>query len=68
MAAKFDPAFPWAVQKEGVGGTQSPVPYCGYSLTTLKNMASAGYVLYHEGKRVKLSGLTDAQVKKAGAV
>ena len=68
MAAKFDPAFPWVVQKEGIGGSCSAVPYCGYSLATLKNMAGAGYILYYEGKRVKLSGLTDAQVKKAGAM
>lgn len=64
-AVKFDPAFPWAIHKEGVGGTGSPTPYCGYSLATLKSMASNGYHLYHQGKRVKLSGLTDAQVKKA---
>ena len=64
-AAKFDPAFPWAVRKEGVGGMSSSEPYCGYSLATLKSMASAGYYLYHEGKKVKLSGLTDAIITKA---
>lgn len=64
-AAKFDPAFPWCIHKEGVGGMGSQTPYCGYSLATLKSMASAGYYLYYQGKKVKLSGLTDAQIKKA---
>lgn len=64
-AAKFDPAFPWEIRHAECGGMQSKEPYCGYSLATLKSMASNGYYLYHEGKKVKLSGLTDAIITKA---
>lgn len=64
-AAKFDLAFPWEIRNAEAGDFASSEPYCGYSLATLKSMASAGYYLYHEGKKVKLSGLTDAIITKA---
>ena len=63
-AVKYDPAFPWAICKDGVGRTCSCIPYCGYPLPILKSMASAGYYLYYQGKKAKLSGLTEAIVDK----
>lgn len=48
----------------GVGET-SRIPFLGHSLSTLKDMAKHGYILYINGKRAKLSDYTDAQVKKA---
>ena len=62
---KYDPAFLLTICKEGVGGACSCIPYCGYPLSTLKSMASAGYYLYYQGKKVKLSGLAEAIVDKA---
>lgn len=64
-AVKYDPAFPWETRKEGVGGERSSIPCCGHSLAALKSMAANGYNLYHEGKKVKLAGLTDAVIQKA---
>ena len=63
-AAKFDPAIPWEIRNAEAGDLASSEPYCGYSLATLKSMASAGYYLYHEGKKVKLTDLTDAIIAK----
>lgn len=51
----------------GVGET-SHVPFCGHALPILKDMAKYGYILYCNGKRVKLSELNDADVRKAYAV
>lgn len=62
--AKYDPAYPWEI-RNAAGGTKSPIPFCSYGLATLKSMASNGYHLYHQGVRVKLSGLTEAEIKKA---
>ena len=46
----------------------SNIPYLGYTLATLKDMDKNGYYLYKNGKRLKLTGLTDAEVKKAWCV
>ena len=46
----------------------SNIPYLGYTLATLKDMEKHGYYLYKNGKRLKLTGLTDAEVKKAWCV
>lgn len=48
----------------GVGET-SRIPFLGKTLSTLKDMARFGYILYINGKRAKLSDFTDADVKKA---
>lgn len=49
-------------------GEISHVPFCGHTLAILKDMAKYGYVLYRNGKRVKLSELNDADVRKSFAV
>lgn len=48
----------------GVGET-SHIPFLGHSPAVLKDMARHGYILYRNGKRVKLSELTDSEVQKA---
>ena len=46
-------------------GEISNIPFLGHSLSILKDMARCGYILYRNGKRVKLSELTDSEVQKA---
>lgn len=50
----------------GPGGTGevSRIPFLGKSLATLKDMAKHGYVLYKNGRKIKLSELTETQVQK----
>ena len=43
----------------------SRIPFLGKSLAVLKDMARFGYNLYKNGKRVKLSELTESQVREA---
>lgn len=44
---------------------ESYIPFLGKSLAALKDMAKCGYILYKNGKRVKLSELTESQVREA---
>ena len=43
-------------------GEISNIPFLGHPLPILKDMARCGYILYRNGKRVKLSELTDSEV------
>lgn len=54
----------WEIRKTGFAGTISETPYLGYSLGTLRDMAREGYNLYRDGKKVKLSDLTEEQVRR----
>lgn len=53
------------IRGPGGAGEISHIPYLGKPLTALKDMAKSGYILYKNGKKVKLTELTDAAVKKA---
>lgn len=58
----------YEIRGPGGVGEFSGIPYLGHSLATLKDMAKHGYILYINGKRVKLNELTDEEVKKAWCV
>ena len=58
----------YEIRGPGGIGTSSRVPFLGYKLATLKEMAKVGYILYINGKRAKLSDFNDADVKKAWCV
>lgn len=55
----------YEIRGPGGIGEISNIPFLGKTLATLKDMAKYGYYLYINGKRVKLTELTDAAVKKA---
>lgn len=55
----------YEIRGPGGIGEISSIPFLGKTLTTLKDMAKYGYYLYINGKRVKLTELTDAAVRKA---
>ena len=55
----------YEIRGPGGVGFSSQIPFLGYTLATLKDMAKHGYILYKNGKRVKLAELTDAAVRKA---
>lgn len=40
----------YEIRKDGRTYVSSPLPACGYSKETLKNMKRAGYRLYEDGK------------------
>ena len=58
----------YEIRGPGGVGEVSHIPYLGKTLETLKDMAKFGYILYINGKRAKLSELTEASVKKAWAL
>lgn len=58
----------YEIRGPGGVGFVSRIPFLGYTLATLKDMAKYGYILYINGKRAKLSDYTEADVKKAWAV
>lgn len=49
--------------RDGTVVCRSSLPYLGYSLTVLKDMEQAGYVLLIDGKRTKFP--TAAQFREA---
>lgn len=49
----------YSIRKEGRIYAQSHEPGCGYSSQILRQMQKAGYVLYKDGKRVKIGGKAD---------
>ena len=55
----------YEIRGPGDIGETSRIPFLGHSLAKLKDMARYGYTLYRNGKRVKLSELTEAQVREA---
>lgn len=55
----------YEIRGPGGVGEISNIPFLGKTLATLKDMAKYGYILYMNGKRVKLAELTDAAVRKA---
>lgn len=55
----------YEIRGPGGVGAISNIPFLGYTLATLKDMAKHGYYLYINGKRAKLNELTEAAVKKA---
>ena len=58
----------YEIRGPGGVGFVSRIPFLGYTLATLKDMAKYGYILYINGKRAKLTDLTEADVKKAWCV
>ena len=58
----------YEIKGPGGVGFVSQIPFLGYTLTVLKDMAKHGYILYINGKRAKLSDFTEADVKKAWCV
>ena len=46
----------YTIRKNGRVYAQSDFPNCGYDTATLREMQKAGYVLYQNGKRVKIGG------------
>lgn len=69
MAAKYKTSEDiYQIRGPGGAGEKSDIPFLGHSLATLKDMAKHGYILYCNGKRVKLSELNDADVRKTYAV
>lgn len=55
----------YEIRGPGGVGEIAYIPFLGHSLATLKDMEKHGYLLYKNGKRLKLTGLTEAEVKKA---
>lgn len=55
----------YEIRGPGGVGVVSRIPFLGYSLAILKDMAKHGSCLYINGKRAKLNELTDAAVQKA---
>ena len=55
----------YEIRGPGDAREESHIPFLGKSLAVLKDMAKCGYILYKNGKRVKLSELTENQVREA---
>jgi len=45
----------YTIRKDGIDCVVSSIPGCGYSTQELKELASAGYELYKDGKKVRKS-------------
>lgn len=58
----------YKIRGPGGVGESSRIPFLGHTLSTLKDMAKYGYILYINGKRAKLSEFNEADVKKAWCV
>lgn len=51
---KRETAPVYTIRKDGQQYAQSEIPNCGYSDRILRQMQKARYILYKDGKRVKI--------------